>query len=213
MEECMTRLFKHRFKVVAIPVAALLLAVLGAVAPASANSSSTDVAQNLKTVHLADGAIATVQTFTGSQIAKLPALPKGRHYAASVTVAHITLPKGFRSADTSQAPSAAHPDSASGCTPYGGTVVPYTCITVTGSGLDEEAWYTGTYIANPNATAYYEANGLVMLYDVWENLPFGQYFADIPGYGPATWANGTKLCNWWSGSAAGTAMPCITINS
>jgi hypothetical protein len=50
-----------------------------------------------------------------------------------------------------------------------------------------------------------------MLYDVYSDAPFGQYFSDLPGYGPANFSNGTKLCNWWTGSAAGTARPCVTI--
>lgn len=182
-------------------------AVLAAVPAASA--STVPAAPAARTVQMAGGVVATVQTYTGSQTALLPALPKGHHWGSTVTVRHITLPKDYHSAVTPAA--VVHPDSASGCTPYNGAVAPYTCIVVTGSGLNEEAWYTGTYISNPDATAYYEANGLTVLWDVYSDAPFGQYFTDLPGYGPETWANGTKLCNWWSGSAAGSAMPCITI--
>lgn len=193
----------------AVGVSAVAAAAVVVAAPASATSYSNAAVPTARTVHLADGTVMTVQTYTGAEVAELPALPKGHRYGSTVTVRHITLPKNHRS--TAVEPSGiTHPDSATGCTPYGGMGLYKTCIVVTGSGLHEDSWVTGTNTAGPNVTAYYEAGGVTVMWDEYVDAPPG-YFTDNPGYGPSNWPNGTKLCNWWNGSLAGKAMPCITI--
>ena len=101
---------------------------------------------------------------------------------------------------TSQAPGSVHPDSASGCNQS-------ICIAVTGSGLNVSDWTTTAVLPRTMcSTADFLVNGSVWATGYGCASSGDQLKADWSD--PGNFANGTVLCNTWSGIAG---KPCETV--
>jgi hypothetical protein len=96
-----------------------------------------------------------------------------------------------------------HPDSASGCS---GAI----CIAVTGSGLHVSNWTTTVALSKSMcSTASFWANGVLVATGSNTCGSAGdELSADFSD--PGNFANGTVLCNTWSGVSG---KPCETVHS
>jgi hypothetical protein len=177
-------------------------------------------------LYFRDGMVVVSRWLKGNS-RELPRLPRGERYAAQVMynteirppdIPLRQLVAGLRGDDV-------RPDSASGCTPYGGTVPPYTCIYVYGSGLQVIYWTTGVTLKKPPSTptSYYLINGTVRDTNAFYTtssgfgldtlgylLTYAFYIAGSPT--PYIFGNNTKVCNYWTGAAI-KSEPCETVHS
>jgi hypothetical protein len=96
-----------------------------------------------------------------------------------------------------------HPDSANGCS---GAI----CIYITGSGLHVSDWATSVALSKSMcSTASFYANGVLIGLGLNTCGSSGtQLLSDWSN--PGNFANGTVLCNTWSGVSG---KPCETIHS
>jgi hypothetical protein len=96
-----------------------------------------------------------------------------------------------------------HPDSANGCS---GAI----CIYVTGSGLHVSDWSTSVVLSKTMcSTASFYANGVLVGLGLNTCGSSGnQLVSDWSN--PGNFANGTVLCNTWSGVSG---KPCETVHS
>jgi hypothetical protein len=96
-----------------------------------------------------------------------------------------------------------HPDSANGCN---GAI----CIAISGSGLHVSDWETSVVISKTMcSSASFTANGvLVAVGSSTCGTSGDQLVADWSS--PGNFANGTVLCNTWSGVSG---KPCETVHS
>jgi hypothetical protein len=131
------------------------------------------------------------------------AAPSRRTLAQLVAAMTLVLATGVVTTGVAGAGGTVHPDSANTC---GGAV----CIFVTGSGLNVSDWTTTASLSRSMcSTANFIVDGQVWL--TGENTcgsagdELGSDWSD-----PGNFANGTILCNTWSG-ISGEA--CITVHS
>jgi hypothetical protein len=130
--------------------------------------------------------------------------------AATLIVALGALTSGPAMASTPATASSSavsaiqiHPDSANGCS---GAI----CIAITGSGLHVSNWTTTVVISKTMcSSASFFANGvLVAVGSSTCGTSGDQLVADWSS--PGNFANGTVLCNTWTGVAG---KPCETVHS
>ena len=126
-----------------------------------------------------------------------------RTLAQLVAAAALIVAMGTVTTGVAGAVGGVTPDSANTC---GGPV----CIFVTGSGLNVSDWVTTVYLSRSMcSSAHFIVNGIVWVTgqntcgSAGEEL--GSDWSD-----PGNFANGTVLCNTWSG-ISGEA--CITVHS
>jgi hypothetical protein len=205
-----------------------LLAVLAALTVGATSSASAAVTkaqaspQSTVSTIVSDGTTYSIKHVEGHPASLGLKLPHGMRWAKNVTGSIVT-PVGRFSATSSSSPGA-HPDTGSGCTPYGGTIPPYVCIFVNGSGLSVTYWTTSSYISGHSPVSFYEQAGLVTYYNDFSDIPDGINFLDPIGWSydfylylagspiPIEFPS-QKVCNFWSESDTPNALPCLTIHS
>lgn len=177
-------------------------------------------------LYFRDGMVVVSRWLKGDS-RELPRLPRGERYAAQVMYnTEIHAPDiSLRQLVAKSRPDGIRPDSASGCTPYGGLIAPYTCIYVYGSGLQVIYWTTGVTLKSPPSTptSYYLINGTVRDTNAFYTtssgfgldtlgylLTYAFYIAGSPT--PYIFGNNTKVCNYWTGAAI-KSEPCETVHS
>lgn len=175
-------------------------------------------------LYFRDGMVVVSRWLRGSS-RELPRLPRGERYAARVMYNTEVRPPDIRLRQlvAEHRSNGVRPDSASGCTPNGGVIAPYTCIYVDGSGLEVVYWTTGVTLKSPPSTptSYYLINGTVRdtnafyttssgfgLDTLGYYLTYAYYLAGSPT--PYIFGNNTKVCNYWTGAAI-KSEPCETV--
>jgi hypothetical protein len=177
-------------------------------------------------LYFRDGMVVVSRWLKGNS-PELPRLPRGERYAAQVMYNTEIRPADIplRQLLPGRRVDSVRPDSASGCTPYGGLIPPYTCIYVYGSGLQVIYWTTGVTLKSPPSTptSYYLINGTVRDTNAFYTtssgfgldtlgylLTYAFYIAGSPT--PYIFPNNSKVCNYWTGAAI-KSEPCETVHS